>query len=102
MFVVLYRWRIKAGMEQQFIDSWSEVTAFIRENFGSLGSRLHQAEDGTFYGYAQWLSAEKREKAFESLPDFPAREKMREAIAESFPEIVMKTAADFLILSQTL
>jgi hypothetical protein len=98
MIVFLYRWRIKAGLEQQFIDSWSEITAYYRENSGSLGSRLHTGSDGLWYGYAQWPSAEDRDAAFDKIPDHPAREKMREAIEESFDEIRLEPAADYLIL----
>lgn len=54
MFIALYRWKLKAGKEQQFRAAWSQVTLAIRENCGSLGSRLHQAEDGTWAAYAQW------------------------------------------------
>lgn len=85
-------------MERQFIEAWSEVTLYIRENFGSLGSRLHRDADGVFYGYAQWKSAEQRREAFAAMPDFEARRKMREAVEESFPEIVLENLADYLIL----
>lgn len=98
MFIILYRWRIKPQLEQQFIESWSEITKFYREIFGSLGSRLHRGDDGLFYGYAQWQSAEQREKAFENMPELPARANMRQAIEESFPEIQLETISDFLIL----
>jgi hypothetical protein len=98
MFIVLYRWRIREGMERQFIDAWSEVTAYIRENYDSLGSRLHRDAGGIYYGYAQWKSAEHRQKAFAEMPDLIARQKMREAVAEAFPEIVLENLADFLIL----
>lgn len=98
MIVFLYRWRIKPGFEQQFIDSWSEITAYYRKNAGSLGSRLHKGSDGLFYGYAQWKSAEDRSAAFENRPAHPAREKMQEAVQESFDEIRLDPVADYLIL----
>jgi hypothetical protein len=98
MFIVLYRWRIKEGMEQQFIAAWSEVTAYILENYNSLGSRLHRGSDGLFYSYAQWKSAEQRPQAFASMPDLEARQKMREAIEESLPEIFLENLSDYLIL----
>jgi len=97
MFIVLYRWRIKPELEQQFIAAWSEITALIRENFDSLGSRLHRGNDGLFYGYAQWKSAEQRENYVKVFPDFPGREKMREAVEESFPEVILEIASDYLI-----
>jgi len=101
MLIVLYRWRIRNGMEQQFINAWSEVTAFIRENYDSLGSRLHRDKDGIYYGYAQWKSAEQRQQAFAAMPDFEAREKFRESIEESYPEIILENLSDYLVLPVT-
>ncbi len=96
MFIVLYRWRIKPLLEQQFIQAWSEITEYYLKNFDSLGSRLHRGDDGLFYAYAQWHSAEQREKAFRKIPYLSAGEKMREAVEESFPEILLETVSDFL------
>jgi len=96
MLVFLYRWRIKPEKEAQFIEAWSEITDFYRENFDSLGSRLHRGDDGVFYAYAQWESIEHRENAFANAPDLPARAKMREAIEESFPEVRLEILADYL------
>lgn len=101
MFVVLYRWRIKEGMERQFVESWSERTAYLLEKYDTLGSRLHRGNDGIWYSYAQWKSAEQREQAFESEADIVSavEEKMREAIEESFAEIKLETVSDYLVLS---
>jgi heme-degrading monooxygenase HmoA len=87
MFVILYRWRIKPEKETQFIEAWSEITAYYRENFASLGSRLHRGNDGIFYAYARWNSAEDREKAFNNSPKFE----------ESFPEVCLEIIEDFWI-----
>ena len=97
MFVFFYRWRIKPEKEAQFIEAWSEITAYYRENFDSLGSRLHRGDDGIFYAYAQWKSAGQREKAFEQTPNTEARTKMREAIDESFPEVRLEILSDYLV-----
>lgn len=97
MLVFLYRWRIKPEKESQFIEAWSEITAYYRENFDSLGSRLHRGDDGIFYAYAQWESAGKREKAFENAPKTEAGTKMREAIEESFPEVRLEILSDYLV-----
>ena len=101
MFIVLYRWRIKPEKEPQFIEAWSEITAFYREKFDSCGSRLHCGDDGIFYAYAQWKSAEQRENAFQNSPKFEAAKKMREAITESFPEVRLEMLGDYLILPKT-
>lgn len=96
MLIALYRWKIKPEREQQFVDRWSEVTLYYRENYGSLGSRLHRGNDGLFYGYAMWPSIEQRAKAFDSVVEHPARAGMIEAVEESFPEVLLEVAADFL------
>jgi heme-degrading monooxygenase HmoA len=101
MFTVLYRWRVKPEFEKQFVESWSEITKHYKDNFdGARGSRLHFGSDGFWYAYAQWKSNEHRQKAFQNLPEMAVREKMREAIEESFPEIQLEIVSDFLI-SQT-
>ena len=96
MLTALYRWKIKAGFEQQFIDCWSDITIYYRENHGSYGSRLHRGNDGLFYGYAMWPSMEQRNRAFDTGVEHPARPGMIEAIEESFPEVLLEIEADFL------
>lgn len=97
MLIVLYRWRIKAGMEDLFVDSWSKITFYFRENCNSLGSRLHQGSDNLFYGYAQWHSAKDRAKAFLSNDLTETSNVMKSCIEESFPEIFLDKIADYLI-----
>lgn len=101
MFIVFYRWRIKNGLERQFIAAWSEITSYIRENYNSLGSRLHRGNDGIFYAYAQWYSEEQRERAFSAMPELAVRKSMREAIEESLPEITLECVSDYLILPES-
>lgn len=96
--VVMYRWRLHPGMEASFVESWSRVTELLRKCAGSLGSRLHRGDDGIWYGYAQWPSAEARERAFSQALDPVASARMRTAIAESFPEILLEPVADYLVL----
>ena len=97
MLVFLYRWRINPEKEAQFIEAWSEITAYYRENFDSLGSRLHRGDDGVFYAYAQWESAGHRENAFQNSTVSEAAESMREAIEESFGEVRLEIVADYLV-----
>ena len=97
-FAVLYRWRLHPGFEQQFIDAWSRISALLRDERGSLGSRLHRSQDGLWYSYAQWPSAEARDVAFAGDPvDAEAARLMREAIAISMPEIVLESVVDFML-----
>lgn len=96
-FIVLYRWRIHADLEGDFIDAWSRVSDALRRR-GSLGSRLHRGSDGVWYSYAQWPSAQARQDAFalgSADPSVSAR--MQAAIAESWPEVILEPVADFML-----
>ena len=96
-FVVLYRWRLKPGHEQQFVDAWIEATKTLRAR-GSRGSRLHRGDDDIWYGYAQWPSAEARQAAFSSPSEADdAGDRMDDAVAERFPEVVLEVVSDYLI-----
>ena len=102
MVIYLYRWKLKPEKIEEFTSAWMEVTSALREHCGSLGSRLHRGSDGLFYGYAQWPSREAREQASldtESIRH--ARSVMRNAAAESLPDIVLDPVSDFLIITQS-
>lgn len=102
-FTVLYRWRLRPGMEASFVGAWSRVSVLLRSERGSLGSRLHRGSDGLWYSYAQWPSAQVREEAFALGPvDASAGAAMDEAIAERFPEIVLEPVADFLVSANSI
>lgn len=103
-FMVIYRWRLKPGMERPFIEAWRAATVLIREKSGGLGSRLHRAHDGTYVAYAMWPDEATREAGMNS--DDPERVRlrgvMREAIEEAFPEVRMEAVADLIIASGVL
>jgi heme-degrading monooxygenase HmoA len=97
-FIVLYRWRLHPGTEEFFVAAWSRVSDVLRSERGSLGSRLHRGDDGLWYSYAQWPSAKARTDAFAlGSVDALAGEQMEQAIAERYPEVVLQSAADFLL-----
>jgi len=98
-FTVLYRWRLHPGAEATFIKAWSRISELLLSQRGSLGSRLHRGPDGWWYSYAQWPSAQAREDAFAGDPvDSSASQQMRDSIAESLPELVLESVADFMVL----
>jgi heme-degrading monooxygenase HmoA len=100
-FAVVYRWRLLEGREDAFAAAWSRVSALLLAERGSLGSRLHRGADGIWYSYAQWPSAEARDRAFAAGPVDPeATKQMREAIAETLPEIILEPVADYLVLPE--
>ena len=97
MTIYLYRWKIKSGMEKQFEESWSAVTKAIREQCGSYGSRLHLAQNGEYFAYAQWPDISTREKCKLDESASDARKLMREAIEFSYPDECFEVKSDFLI-----
>lgn len=96
-FVVLYRWRLHPGKETSFIAAWSRITELLVKERGSLGSRLHHASDGLWYGYARWPNERTRTEAFAQPVDAEAGAQMQLAIAERFPELVLEPIADYWI-----
>ena len=97
MFIALYRWKVKEGREKQFQEGWHRRTGEIYRHCGSLGSRLHRAEDGTWVAYAQWPDRRTYDKA-QSIPviDAEARMLLRESIEEAYPDIYMNVIDDLL------
>src|SRR5262245_54571542 len=56
MFVAIYRWRLKDDGVEAFREGWRRMTDAIYRTRGSLGSRLHRADDGTWVAIAHWPS----------------------------------------------
>lgn len=96
-FCAIYRWRLHPGSEEAFVQAWSRVTQLLRAERGSLGSRLHRGPDDVWYSYTQWPSAEaKAEGLARPSVDPEAWQRLRDAIAESLPEIVLEPVSDHL------
>ena len=97
MFVAVYRWKLKEGQEQKFREGWRRRTAEIYRNCGSLGSRLHRAEDGTWVAYAQWPDRQTWEAARQvAVTDTEAPVMMKESIEASYPEMLLEVADDLI------
>ncbi|MCO6510262.1 MAG: antibiotic biosynthesis monooxygenase [Aridibacter famidurans] len=95
-FTVLYRWKLREGFETKFVEAWTEVTEYHLANSGSCGSLLHKGDDGIWYAYAQWPSAEARQNAFSGDELKGAAEVMAKCVEERFPEIVLSVESDRL------
>jgi hypothetical protein len=96
--VVLYRWRLRPGMEDAFVPAWRDVTEALLRH-GSFGSRLHRGDDGLWYGYAQWPDAATRAAATAAGAVDPALiARMAACIEASFPETALAPVADLLHL----
>jgi hypothetical protein len=88
MFVAVYWWRVKPGMEDQFRAAWRRGTELITAKYGSYGSRLHRERDGRFVGYAEWPDYETWKRAFDAkmvYDDPETRRRFVEVIAETPP-----------------
>ncbi|WP_013320747.1 antibiotic biosynthesis monooxygenase [Gloeothece verrucosa] len=58
-------WKLKPGKEEQFRQGWRLLSEAIYKTYQTLGSRLHQNEDGTGVAYAQWKERQSWEQARE-------------------------------------
>lgn len=97
-FCVIYRARVAPDKEQQYVAAWSKLTRLLRSERGALGSRLHRGNDGLWYAYAQWASAEARRVAFSLGPvDTQAEAEVMDSILEYFPEILLDPVEDQLV-----
>ena len=71
MYCVSYKFTLLSNNSEtrrQFIEVWSDLTEFFRDSCGALGSRLHYADDGFFYAYAQWPSFTVKEASSQVVP----------------------------------
>lgn len=97
MFIALYRWMVKEGCEKKFQEGWHRRTKEIYQNCGSLGSRLHRAEDGTWVAYAQWPDRRTYDAAQSiAVIDIEARMMFKESVEESYPDVYMNVVDDLL------
>jgi len=95
---VLYRWRVKPGMEAKFRAGWVSGTRAIHRLCGSYGARLHRAADGTYWSYARWPDEAARQACYanKAVFDDPGFVQMQEAVAERFAETVLTLTDDLL------
>ena len=98
MKVYLYQWKLHADRESDVVAAWSERMQVLK-GLGSFGSRLHRGDDGWWYGYAQWPDVATRERAFALVDDDAIYERMRAAVIERLPEVVLDPVPDFLVAS---
>ena len=98
MYVAVYRWKLKPEMEKAFAELWEKGTLLFRSEQGALGSRLHQADDGTYFAYAQWPSRELYHAKKTLSPQHQDNlARMRECVLESFPVLLGEVSRDLLV-----
>ncbi len=97
MFIAIYEFDVKEGMEQTFITSWLEVTRGIYQYYGSYGSRLQKDKSGKYIGYAQWPDRETWARDWSSDDTLnEAREIMWSCLTGSSTVYEAEVVADYL------
>jgi heme-degrading monooxygenase HmoA len=82
MFVVMYKFKIKSGMESKFEKAWESMAFEFRDAHGGLGSCLHKDDSGNFVAYARWPNRQLWEKDKE-IVNIAAMSAMNECIEQS-------------------
>ncbi len=98
IYTYIYRWKIKNGKSDDFINSWKNITDYYLEHHNSLGSRLHYIGQNEYIAYANWPNKEARNIAFNSNNDkIKIDEKMmKDAILKSYDIIQSSLISDKL------
>jgi len=99
MFCVIYQWKVKPGKEEEFRDTWRTITEAIFHQHGSLGSRLHRNDDGTWLAYAQWPDRQHWESHSDTLGIDLTRSKQSECLSEDVKVLQTLTMTDDLLKS---
>ncbi|HEY2388106.1 MAG TPA: antibiotic biosynthesis monooxygenase family protein [Candidatus Binatia bacterium] len=98
MFVVVYRWTVREGLDDQFQRAWATRTEEVRREMGGLGSRLHRSADGSWIAYAQWPSRTAWEAAGSAQRNpSAAQERMAAAILSHEVLLEMDLVTDLLV-----
>lgn len=99
MFSVIYYFKVKPGFDNQFIKSWNELTNYIIQYEGSLGSRLHKASNELYIAYAQWSNKKMWENSGAKLPlkANKVRQEMRSGCVEIKTIYELELIDDLLI-----
>jgi len=103
MFVAVYFWHVRPGMEEQFRAAWRRGTELITMRYGSFGSRLHRAADGRFVGYAEWPHEAAWQVAIDAHFDYGDAENARRFREAQVPSsersaLIKLTVCDDLLL----
>src|SRR2546430_8196117 len=102
MIRAIYRWRVKSGEEEKFIQAWTQGTAAIRAKVvgagGSLLMRSHH-DRSEFMALACWHSIEDWQ-AFaaenDSAPPDPEAFRVMGAVSEHLSTEILEEVADLL------
>ncbi|HEX6929617.1 MAG TPA: antibiotic biosynthesis monooxygenase [Gammaproteobacteria bacterium] len=83
MFLIIYRWRIHPGREEEFRAAWEELSAQYIQLRGQRDAKLAQGDDGVWVGKAVWPDRDTYILALErGVPDPRIANRMNAAVAE--------------------
>lgn len=101
MICLLIEFVVKPGQEDAFVTAWTELTRYIRQHFGSLGSRLHRADDGRYLGYAQWPGAQAHATAGDDSEAYRRlRERMNTTLEQGESRLLEKLEVEVDLLAR--
>ncbi|MGY6648705.1 antibiotic biosynthesis monooxygenase family protein [Wenyingzhuangia sp. IMCC45574] len=69
MLSIIYKFSVIEDKADAFEDAWEKLTLLFYQYGGSLGSRLHKAEENIYIAYAQWPDEETFNSAGAKLPE---------------------------------
>ncbi len=101
MFCVIYQWQVKPAREPDFRETWRAITEAIFRQHGSLGSRMHSADDGSWIAYAQWPDRESWEHHGETLGVELSQSRQIECLFEPVKVLARLTVTDDFLQSAT-
>ena len=101
MLRVVYRWRVKAGEEDVFIQAWTQGTAAIRAQVKGAGGSLLMRSRGDpfeFMALACWTSFEDWQAfaATEGIPPDPEAFRAMVAVSEHLSTELLEEVTDLL------
>lgn len=96
MFVAIYRWRLHADFEQDFVANWHRITR-LGLAAGSGGSSLFKDAEGCCVAIARWSSREAREQFFQQMEGDDSDRDMRERAALAIIERLPPQELDSLL-----
>lgn len=102
MYCVLIEFNPLPDREQEFVHAWTELTRYIYQNYGSMGSRLHLSEDGKYIAYAQWPSKEVYDNVSATKEGAQLREQLLQFLHKDGIRVLEKLESVKDFLEQTI
>ncbi|HEX7048123.1 MAG TPA: antibiotic biosynthesis monooxygenase [Gammaproteobacteria bacterium] len=83
MFIIIYRWRIHPGREEEFRAAWEELSEQYIQLRGQRDAKLSQGNDGVWIGKAIWPDRDSYILALErGVTDPQIANRMNACVAE--------------------